>query len=142
MVGKDVLRGFLSMEGEWAYRIPFSLQWVLPVPLAIGIFLAPDSPWWLARKDRMEEAEAALRALRAKDGADEEIEDTMKMIKFTVDLEKGHTTSSYKDLFNRKNIRRTEITVLTYVVQELLVPLMSYIVYFLQQAGVPTARAF
>lgn len=142
LVGTATLRGFLSMEGQWAYRIPFAMQWILPIPLAIGTFFAPDSPWWLVRKNRSADAERALRRLRT-NPVDEEVHSTLQMIEFTVNLEReqsGH--SRYIDMVNPKNLRRTEITVFTYVIQELCVPLLSYVVYFLQQAGVPTERSF
>ncbi|KAI8716762.1 MFS domain-containing protein [Fusarium sp. LHS14.1] len=143
LIGTGTLRGFLSMEGQWAYRIPFAMQWILPIPLAIGIYLAPESPWWLVRKGRHDDAEKSLRRLQSKDGTEEEIANSMSLIKYTIQIENEHRTSStYKDLFRKKNLRRTEITVLTYVVQELCVPLVSYVVYFLQQAGVPTSASF
>lgn len=143
LVGTATLRGFLSMEGEYAYRIPFALQWILPVPLAIGIYFAPESPWWLARKGRTADAEKSLRRLQSKDVAEEEIANTMSMMVYTVKIENEmNTSSSYLDLFKGVNLRRTEITVLTYVIQEICAPLVSYVVYFLQQAGVPTSSAF
>jgi SP family general alpha glucoside:H+ symporter-like MFS transporter len=142
-IGTSVLRGFLSVEGQWAYRIPFALQWVLPIPLAIGVYFAPDSPWWLARKGRTEDAEKALRRLQSKHVSEEEITETMCMMLYTIKIEdEMQTTSSYLDLFKGVNLRRTEITVLTYVIQEVCAPLVSYVVYFLEQAGLPTARAF
>jgi SP family general alpha glucoside:H+ symporter-like MFS transporter len=142
LTGTCVLRGFLSMSGQWAYRIPFALQWVLPVPLAIGIFLAPESPWWLYRKGRVADAEKSLRRLQT-NVSEEELANIMSMMGYTINLENEMSaTSSYWDLFKGVNLRRTEITVLTYVCQELCVPLVSYIVYFLQQAGVPTSMSF
>lgn len=50
ILGQVVLRGFLNnadTTGQWSYRIPFALQRVWPVPIAIGVLLAPESPWWL-----------------------------------------------------------------------------------------------
>lgn len=143
LVGTATLRGFLSMKGEYAYRIPFALQWILPIPLAIGIYFAPESPWWLARKGRTADAEKSLRRLQSKDVPEEEIANTMSMMVYTVKIENEmNTSSSYLDLFKGVNLRRTEITVLTYVIQEICAPLVSYVVYFLQQAGVPTSSAF
>ncbi|RSL66645.1 hypothetical protein CEP53_003300 [Fusarium sp. AF-6] len=143
LIGTSTLNGFLSMEGQWAYRIPFAMQWILPIPLAIGIYFAPESPWWLVRKGRTEDAEKALRKLQSKEGTEEEIANSVSLMKYTVQIENEHRTSStYKDLFRKKNLRRTEITVLTYVIQELCVPLVSYVVYFLQQAGLPTGASF
>ncbi|KAH7166502.1 general substrate transporter [Dactylonectria macrodidyma] len=142
LLGTSTLRGFLSMEGEWAYRIPFALQWVLPIPLAIGIYFAPESPWWLVRRGRTEDAEKSLRRLRSK-GTEEEIANTMSMMVYTVKIENEmNTHSTYMDLFKGVNLRRTEITVLTYVIQEICAPLISYVVYFLQQAGLPTTSSF
>jgi SP family general alpha glucoside:H+ symporter-like MFS transporter len=41
----------LNRTDEWSYRIPFALQWIWPIPLMIGIAFAPESPWWLVRKN-------------------------------------------------------------------------------------------
>lgn len=143
LIGTSVLRGFLSMSGEWAYRIPFALQWVLPIPLAIGIYVAPESPWWLIRKGRTEEASQVLRQLQSKDASDEEIADTVSMMIHTAKVEDEMASSStYWHLFRGLDLRRTEITVLTYVIQELVTPLVSYIVYFLEQAGVSSTSSF
>jgi SP family general alpha glucoside:H+ symporter-like MFS transporter len=147
LVGTGVLRGFLQMSGQWAYRIPFALQWVLPIPLAIGIYLAPESPWWLIRKGRTEDASKMLRRLRSKDASEEEIAeeiaDTVSMMVYTVKVENEmKTSSSYLDLFKGYDLRRTEITVITYLIQELCAPLVSYIVYFLEQAGLSSAYSF
>lgn len=143
LIGTSVLRGFLSMSGEWAYRIPFALQWVLPIPLAIGIYMAPESPWWLIRKGRNEEASNVLRQLQSKDTSEEEIADTVSMMIHTAQVEDEMASSStYWHLFKGLDLRRTEITVLTYVIQELVTPLVSYIVYFLEQAGVSSTSSF
>lgn len=143
LTGTAVLRGFLSMSGEWAYRIPFALQWALPIPLAIGIYLAPESPWWLVRSGRTEDAAKMLRKLRSKDTPEEEIADTVSMMVYTVKVENEmQSSSSYWDLFRGFDLRRTEITVLTYLIQELCAPLVSYIVYFLEQAGLASTSSF
>lgn len=44
-------------------RVPIALQWMFPTPLAILLFIAPESPWWLARKGRLAEAEKAVKRL-------------------------------------------------------------------------------
>lgn len=44
-------------------QIPFALQWIWPVPLFILITLAPESPWFLVRRGRFEEAEHSIKRL-------------------------------------------------------------------------------
>jgi MFS transporter, SP family, general alpha glucoside:H+ symporter len=46
--------------GVKSFRIPYALQWMWPLPLAVGIYLAPESPWWLVRKGKVEDAKKAL----------------------------------------------------------------------------------
>ncbi|KAJ4307913.1 hypothetical protein N0V94_009565, partial [Neodidymelliopsis sp. IMI 364377] len=60
----------LSLPSQWAYRIPFGLQWAFPIPIFIVVLLAPESPWWLVRQNRFKEAKTSLRRLR-KQGEDE-----------------------------------------------------------------------
>lgn len=143
LLGTGVLRAFLSSKGQWAYRIPFALQWALPIPLAIGIFLAPESPWWLVRKGRIAEAGAVLKRLRSKDTPEDEIADTVAMMEHTVKIENEMKASStYWDLFKGVDLRRTEIAVFAWLIQELCAPLVSYIVYFLEQAGLASTASF
>jgi SP family general alpha glucoside:H+ symporter-like MFS transporter len=44
LIATGVLRALLQRTDQWAYRIPFALQWMWPVPLIIGIAFAPESP--------------------------------------------------------------------------------------------------
>ncbi|KAJ0136146.1 Maltose permease MAL31 [Colletotrichum tanaceti] len=37
-----VNKGSFHHQDEWAYRIPFGVQWVWPVPILIGLFFAPE----------------------------------------------------------------------------------------------------
>jgi len=45
LIGIGVIRSMVGRTDEWAYRIPYSLQWMWPPFLIIGIFFAPESPW-------------------------------------------------------------------------------------------------
>lgn len=143
LLGNGVLRAFLSSSGEWAYRIPFAIQWAWPLPLAVGIFFAPESPWWLVRKDRTEAARRSLLRLRSKGSPENEVDDTVAMMEHTIKMEReSRTSSTYWALFKGTNLRRTEIAVFTYLIQELCAPLVSYIVYFLEQSGLPAEESF
>ena len=45
LIGIGVIRSMVGRTDEWAYRIPYSLQWMWPPFLIIGIYFAPESPW-------------------------------------------------------------------------------------------------
>lgn len=45
LIGSGVLRSLVQRSDQWSYRIPFAIQWVWPVPIIIGVLLAPESPW-------------------------------------------------------------------------------------------------
>lgn len=41
-ISAGVLRGTVNRADQWAYRIPFALQWLWPVPIIIGVSFAPE----------------------------------------------------------------------------------------------------
>ena len=106
----------LARDDQWGYRIPFALQWIWPVPLAIGIWLAPESPWWLVRRGRLEDAKRSLERLTTRNSPIEfKPDETISMMVHTNELEKEQTAgTSYMDLFKGVNLRRTEIVCVTW----------------------------
>jgi MFS family permease len=50
LIASGILKGFLTNKSQWAYRIPFAIQWIWPIPIFLVCFFAPESPWWLVRK--------------------------------------------------------------------------------------------
>lgn len=142
LIATGVLRGMLSRTDEWSYRIPFALQWMWSVPLIAGVAFVPESPWWLIRKGRVEDARKALRALSI--NSDDEIDQTISMMRHTDEIEKEISSGvSYVDCFKGTNLRRTEITCITWVIQAASgASLMGFAAYFFQQAGLPTSISF
>ena len=95
------IKGTSHRDDQWAYRIPYALQWMWPLPLAITIFLAPESPWWLVRKGRLEDAKKALLRLTSINRQSAfDADDTVAMIAHTTSLEEQITGgASYLDCF-------------------------------------------
>ena len=62
-VGTGVTVRTQNMTTNWAWRIPYMTQWIWPVPLMILTYFAPESPWWLVRHGKLEEAEESVRRL-------------------------------------------------------------------------------
>lgn len=60
-----------------------------PVPLALVAFFAPESPWWLVRKGKFEEAKRSLTRLTYKKGRDDfDPDQTIAMMRHTIAAEK------------------------------------------------------
>ena len=144
-IASGVLRAMLLRDDQWGYKIPFALQWMWPVPLAIGIWLAPESPWWLVRRGRLEEAKRSLVRLTARNaGSDFKPDETISMMVHTNEFEKEQTAGiKYTDLFKGVNLRRTEIVCVTWMTQALCgSSFMGYSTYFYQQAGMSDENSF
>lgn len=140
-----VLKGVSEKTGPIGYKLPYGLQWMWPVPLIIGIALAPESPWWLVRKGRNEDAKKQLLRLTSRHQTDFNPDATINMMVYTNELEKEHVAgASYLHCFKGVNLRRTEIVTFVWAIQTLCgaSSFTGYSTYFFQQAGLDTSHAF
>ncbi|KAJ5805080.1 hypothetical protein N7474_010967 [Penicillium riverlandense] len=145
LIGVGVIKGMLNRDDQWAYRIPYGLQWMWPLPLFIGIFIAPESPWWLVRKGRTQDAKRALERLTSKNReTDFDSEETIAMMVHTTALEAKITKgASYWDCFKGTDLRRTEIVCMVWAIQNLSGNSFSnYSTYFLEQAGLSSSTSY
>lgn len=123
ILASGVLRGMLSNETEWSYRIPFALQWLWPVPIAMACLFAPESPYWLVRKNRFDDAMNSVRRLQSKSESEETVAATVSMIRLTNEQEKAvQEGTSYLDCFKGVDLRRTEVACVTWVCQNVSAP--------------------
>ncbi|GAA6037594.1 hypothetical protein JCM8097_006131 [Rhodosporidiobolus ruineniae] len=143
LIASGVLRGTLDWSNQWAYRLPFALQWIYPVPILIGCFFAPESPWWCVRNNRLDEARKIIRRLRT-NASDKDVEGQLALMMHTNAYEKSLVEgTSYLDCFRSVDRRRTEIACGVWVTQNWSgSAFMNYSTYFLQQAGMATSMAF
>jgi SP family general alpha glucoside:H+ symporter-like MFS transporter len=146
-LSSGVLKGVSTLPATdpWAYKIPFALQWFWPIPLITGIAFAPESPWWLVRRDRIEDAKHALLRLTSRDQKETfDADETMNMIIYTNEFEKAQQEgTSYKECFRGRNLRRTEIVCVTWAVQTFCgSTFMGYSTYFYEAAGLDSSMAF
>ncbi|KAK9310916.1 general substrate transporter [Lipomyces starkeyi] len=144
LISAGVLRGTLVRTDQWSYRIPFALQWIWPVPLIVGIVFAPESPWWLVRRNRIDEAKAALLRLTSPNRIEFDVDKAiMLMVVTTENEQEAGTGTHYLDCFRGVDLRRTIISCSCWGIQILSgTGLRTYSTYFYQQAGLPTDRAF
>ncbi|KAK5143771.1 hypothetical protein LTR04_001776 [Oleoguttula sp. CCFEE 6159] len=145
VIGIGVIKSMLGRNDEWSYRIPYALQWMWPVPLLIGVALAPGSPWWLVRKGRIEDAKKSLLRLTSLNKeTDFNADETIAMMVHTTALEEKITKgASYLDCFRGTDRRRTEIVCMVWAIQNLSGNSFSgYSTYFLEQAGLAPIKAY
>lgn len=134
-------------SSDMGYKLPFALQWIFPAPLAIGIFLAPESPWWLVRKNKVSEAKQSLNRILSGKGEEKEIQVnmTLEQIKLTIakEREAEGKSGSIRECFRGLNLRRTRIACLTWIAQNSSGSvLLGYSTYFFERAGMATDSAF
>lgn len=141
LLANSVCKGTSKLDDHWAYSIPFALQWLWCLIILPGLLWVPESPWWLVRKGRLEEAEVILGRLASKIV---DVKQTLAAIVETDRLEQElEMGSTYWDCFKGVNLRRTEISVGVYCTQVLSgIYLINYGTYFFQLAGLPTEDAF
>ncbi|KAI1335183.1 putative general alpha-glucoside permease [Xylariaceae sp. FL0016] len=153
LLAAGVLKGFLTMKGEWAYRIPFAMQWFWPVPILCAVILAPESPWWLERNGRSAQAQQSLQRLTSFDT--QTTQNMLELIKHTVaaqDRNEAYQKQREQQqprrgrcgkCFKNSNRRRTEISCLAWASQSLCGSnLMAFAPYFFTVAGLSTDHAY
>ncbi|CAH0040481.1 unnamed protein product [Clonostachys solani] len=145
LISGGVLRGLLGRKDDWAWRIPYAIQWVFLPPLIIAVLFTPESPIWLVRKGRLDDARKSLRRLTSTSTwPEEEIERKVALIEYENRMEKKLTEGvSYLDCFKGTNLKRTEITCCAWLAQIACgASFASNGTYFLQQVGLDPAQSF
>ncbi|KAL2075054.1 hypothetical protein VTL71DRAFT_8834 [Oculimacula yallundae] len=143
LIAAGVLAGLVDVHSQWAYKIPFAIQWVWPAFLIPLLSFAPESPWHLVRVGRLEEAETSLKRLvRKSSGIDTKT--LLAAIVHTNELEQElETGTSYKDCFKGTERRRTEISCMAFAGQILSGSTFAYnSTYFFQQVGLSTDTTY
>ncbi|GES56838.1 hexose transporter [Aspergillus terreus] len=121
-----------------SFRVPWGLQMVPAVFLFLGMMLLPESPRWLARKDRWEDCHRVLALVHAKGDLNHpfvtiELQDIRDMCEF----ERQHKHVTYLDLFKPRMLNRTLIGLFMQIWSQLtgMNVMMYYITYVFSMAG-------
>lgn len=105
---------------------------MFPTPLAILIFCAPESPWWLVRKGRLEEAAHSVGRLGRRSLLN--VKEQVAMMRRVVELEKSEKEPTHVELFKGTDLYRTLIVCGVYAAQNLTGNLIAnQAVYFFQR---------
>lgn len=132
---------------EWAYRIPFAVQWVWPVAILPFALFVPESPWWLVRKGRIEQAEKSVMRLTSAPTKEIQTENAKKAVALMIETNKLEQDLdddiSWTACFKGTDLRRTEISAFTWASQVLTgFVIQGYSTFFFQQAGLSPNDSF
>lgn len=136
-ISAGVLKGLVNNTTEWSYRIPFAIQWIWPIPLAIAAFYAPESPWYLVRTNKLDQAKKSLIRLSEPEH-NVDYDATIAMMVHTDKLEKEEQSGvSLLECFKGTNLRRTEIACMGFMSQITNGGALCYSgSFFFQQTGI------
>ena len=139
LIGSGVLRGMYDLgDTIYGWKIPFAIQWLWPLPILLGCILCPESPWWLVRHGRYEDAKHSLLRLTTA-GVDSmfDVNKQVAMMVHTNDIEKEMSSgTSYFQCFKGTDRRRTEITCFAWLTQTICGgSFMGFSTTFYQAAG-------
>ena len=130
--------GSSTMDGTIGFRLPWGLQMIPAIFLLTAMLVLPESPRWLAKKDRWEEAVEVLALVHAKgDSNSPFVAKEMAEIREVVEFERQNSDVTYFELFHPKMINRTHIGVFTQIWSQLtgMNVMMYYITYIFTMAG-------
>jgi SP family general alpha glucoside:H+ symporter-like MFS transporter len=142
-ISAGVLKGLVNNTTEWSYRVPFAVQWVWPVPLAIAAYLAPESPWFLVRTGQLDAAKRSLERL-SRPEQHGELDATIAMMVHTNKMELEERAGvTYWDAFRGTNRRRTEIACMGFLSQITNGGALCYSgSFFFQQTGISASASY
>lgn len=128
---RSISYGGSYAEGPAAFRIPWGVQMVPAVILFIGLLFLPESPRWLARKDRWDECLSVLTLVHGKgDSESPFVLKEYQEIKEMCEFERQNADVTYLELLKPNMINRTHIGVFTQIWSQLtgMNVMMYYIV--------------
>lgn len=142
-ISAGVLKGLVNNPTQWGYRIPFAIQWIWPIPLAIAAYLAPESPWHLVRTNQLEKAKESLERLSNPEH-NINYDNAVALMVHTNKLEiEERSGTSYWDCFRGSNLRRTEIACVGFLSQITNGGALCYSgSFFFQQTGIGPSASY
>ncbi|KAF1981599.1 general substrate transporter [Aulographum hederae CBS 113979] len=130
--------GSSFIKGTAAFRLPWGLQMIPAILLFFAMFFLPESPRWLASKDRWQDCRDVLTLVHGKgDPHAVLVSKEFDEIKAAVEFERQNADVTYFELLTPKMINRTHIGVFTQIWSQLtgMNVMMYYITYVFAMAG-------
>ncbi|KAJ5960718.1 uncharacterized protein N7479_007868 [Penicillium vulpinum] len=140
LVGSIVVYTSLKHTGAESYRLCFASQWPFSaIPFVLAAFL-PESPAWLLRKGRTDDALKEQKRLDTNHVNSEAVIDELQASMAAEELESA--THTYADCFRGVNLRRTLIVAFANIIPQLFgLQLLANSSYFMQIVGMSSANS-
>ncbi|KAH7410521.1 hypothetical protein DE146DRAFT_776254 [Phaeosphaeria sp. MPI-PUGE-AT-0046c] len=141
LLSKAVVKGFGEWTSRWAYAAPFAIQLFFVMFLAAGFWSVPESPCYLVRNGKDEQA---LQALQKLWGKNTDVSDKRASLRVCILEEQAARETSFVDCFKGVNLKRSLISTGAFACQHLvgIIFVLGYSTYFFQLAGLQTSRSF
>ncbi|CAG8977303.1 hypothetical protein HYALB_00012588 [Hymenoscyphus albidus] len=130
--------GCSFIDGTAAFRVPWVLQMLPAIFLFCAMLFLPESPRWLARQGRWDEAQHILAITHANGDHDSPfVHKELSEIREVVEFEQANADVTYWELFKPKMLNRTHIGIFTQIWSQLtgMNVMMYYITYVFTMAG-------
>lgn len=144
LISSGVIKAFGLRTDDWAFRGPFAVQLFFVVFLLAGLPFAPESPWYLVRKGRRQDATRSMQRLY---GPEVDVEVMLDAIEHTITEERETSPEnevSWKQCFRGTDLLRTMISMGVFVCQHFagIIFVLGYSTYFFELAGLPNSQSF
>ncbi|ODH53210.1 hypothetical protein GX48_00746 [Paracoccidioides brasiliensis] len=130
--------GSSKLDGPAGFRLAWGLQMIPAILLFLGLIPLPESPRWLARKDRWEDCLSVLTLVHGRgDPNSPFVHREYEEIKEMCEFERRNADVSYLELLKPSMINRTHVGVFTQIWSQLtgMNVMMYYITYVFGMAG-------
>ncbi|KAK3306208.1 general substrate transporter [Chaetomium strumarium] len=136
--------GCSFIDGTAAFRLPWGLQMIPAVMLALGLFSLPESPRWLLKKGWEANALNVLTLVHGKGNPDSPfVRQELVEIHAAINEERDNADASWRELIAPGMINRTAIGVFTQIWSQLtgMNVMMYYITYVFTMANLANSGA-
>lgn len=136
-IGALVVFGVNGVEDDKGYLITLGLQWFFCLAPFVMCLILPESPSYLVRKARIDEARSSITRLFApKNDCDKILAQLQATDEEERSQARNDTAITYAECFRGTNLRRTGIVIFANLLPPLFgLPLLTAASYFLQQVG-------
>ena len=137
LIGAIVVFTSLNMSGRKSYTVCFASQWPFSVATLIMAVFLPESPTYLVRKNKIDQALKSQIRLDVPNATN--TASVIEQLRISIEEERRLSNSTYADCFKAQNLRRTLIVVFSCVIPQTFgLTLLAKASYFLQIVGMET----